>query len=243
MAASSRRIAQICREDIAPGGAEATRAWVGALQGLGFQRTRGVRARPVLMKMRFVQEVMLQEAVSATINSTEPSLDFVPDMAGVGDPIWRHDEHLSRKESKNEEKEGGKKAAAKVKGSAKLPARRLTAGRALATMQWTEDEEKLIREAKGKRQQGREKLRLMHNRTADEKGHHRIKKYQNDGKIWCEKCGQWQKVKRISQWPMTKCQTNAERGKVKSHQEFKGAKRVKPEESCQEKTKRKGKTV
>ena len=76
-----------------------------------------------------------------------------------------------------------------------MPAQRLTVGRALATMQWNEDEEKLIREAKGKRQQDREKLRLMHNRTADEKGHHRIKKYRNDGKIWCEKCGQWREVK------------------------------------------------
>jgi hypothetical protein len=45
----------------------------------------------------------------------------------------------------------------------------------------------------------------MHNRTADEGKHHRIKKYQNGGKIWCEKCGQCREVKRITQWPMTKC--------------------------------------
>jgi hypothetical protein len=63
----------------------------------------------------------------------------------------------------------------------------------------------MVEGVKGKRNQGREKLRLMHNRSADEKGHHKIKRYENDGKIWCEKCGRSSGVKRISQWPITKC--------------------------------------
>ena len=43
------------------------------------------------MKRKFVQEVLLQEAVRAAIGSTEASLDFVPDMAGVGEALWTHE--------------------------------------------------------------------------------------------------------------------------------------------------------
>ena len=77
--------------------------------------------------------------------------------------------------------------------------------RALAIVVWSEEEEELIRQVHGKRNQGRERQRLMHNRTADEKGFHRIERYKEDGKIKCERCGQCSEVKRMTQWPMTTC--------------------------------------
>ena len=86
-----------------------------------------------------------------------------------------------------------------------MQVRRLTAGRALAAVHWTEAEKKIIEEVRGKRNQGREKIRLMHNRSAGEKGHHRMKRYEHDGRIWCEQCGKRAEVKRITQWPTTKC--------------------------------------
>ena len=88
MAASSRRVAYLCREHIAPGGKKALDAWVGTLQGLGFARARGMKARPVLMKRNFVQQVLLQEAIRAATSSTQATLDFAPDMAGAGEPLW-----------------------------------------------------------------------------------------------------------------------------------------------------------
>ena len=100
------------------------------------------------------------------------------------------------------------KAAATI-SRAKLQARRLTTGRALAAVQWTEEaEERFIGEVKGKRDQRRGKLRLMtHNRSADEKGHHSIKRYQGSRHIWCEKCGEGRdvNVKRQTQLPLTMC--------------------------------------
>jgi hypothetical protein len=65
---------------------------------------------------------------------------------------------------------------------------------------------------KGKRKQGREMLRLMHNRSADEKGHHRVKRCGTDGRIWCEKCGKSSNVKRLTQWLLTKCRGNVAGG-------------------------------
>ena len=78
MAASSRRLACLCREDIASGGKEALNALVGTLQGLGFARARGMQARPLLMKRNFVQQVLMQEAVKAATSNTDPTLDFFP---------------------------------------------------------------------------------------------------------------------------------------------------------------------
>ena len=107
MAASSGRLACLCREDIASGGKEALNALVGTLQGLGFARARGMQARPVLMKRSFVQQVLLQEAVKAATRNTDPTLDFVPDMAGVGEPTWTHEETLDPET--NEKRKGNYK--------------------------------------------------------------------------------------------------------------------------------------
>ena len=48
-------------------------------------------------------------------------------------------------------------------------------------------------------------VRLMHNRSADEQRYYRIKRYENDGRVWCDECGKSAEVKRITQWPTTKC--------------------------------------
>ena len=160
----------------------------------------------------------------AVTSNTEPTLDFVPDMAGVGEPKWTHEEYQtpggSEREAAKAESTGTRKpkdkAAGKI-GRAKLQVRRLTAGRALAAVHWTEEEKKQIGEVRGKRNEGREKVRLMHNRSADEKGHHRIKRYENDGRIWCENCCKSAEVKRITQWPTTKCR--GERGEEDQREE------------------------
>jgi len=166
----------------------------------------------MLMKRSFVHQVLLQEAVRAATSSTEPTLDFIPDMAGVGGPMWTHKESQDPEESEKEvakrDRTGGTRLNVRAgvrTAKAKLQVRRLTAGRALAAMHWTEEEKKIIADVKGKRNQGREKIRIMHNRSADEKGHHRTKRYDSDGKIWCEKCGKSAEVKRLTQWPTTKC--------------------------------------
>ena len=102
MPAGSRTIAQTCKEEFAPAKRKASSAWVGALQGLGFGTVCGIQARPVLMERKFVQEVLLQEAVRAVIGSTEASLDFVPDMAGIGDALWTYRKSEGANENKKE---------------------------------------------------------------------------------------------------------------------------------------------
>ena len=120
-------------------------------------------------------------------------------MAGVGEPIWTHEETLDPEANgKNKGKVQAKSKTSATKTKAKLQVRRLTARRALAATQWTEEEKTLIGEVKGKRKQGREMLRLMHNRSADEKGHHRVKRCGTDGRIWCERCGKSSNVKRLT---------------------------------------------
>ena len=164
MAASSRRIAHLCQEDIAPGGKNSLRTWVSTLQGLGFARVRGIQARPIMIKRDFVQQVLLQEAVRAATNDTIPNLDFVPDMAGAGEPKWAQEDswkilETDRRESGGEQKCGKTlKGPTKIAGGAKMQRRRLTASRALAVVQWTEEEKTLIAEVKGNRNQGREKV-------------------------------------------------------------------------------------
>ena len=113
MAASSRRIAQICREDISPGGRKATNTWVGTLRGLGFGTVRGIQAKPVLMKRNFVQQVLLQEAVHAATNLKEATLNFVPDMSGVGEPQWEHGNDLSPKHGKKKKEDPTQKTPTK----------------------------------------------------------------------------------------------------------------------------------
>ena len=79
-------------------------------------------------------------------------------------------------------------------------------------MQWTDEEAAQIRDTQGERNRARERQRLMHNRTADEKGHHKINRYGGDNKIWCAKCGQNRNANRMTQWPKTICHGKAETG-------------------------------
>ena len=134
-------------ERTSPQEGKTIRAWVGTLQGLGFTRVRGVQARPVLMKRSFVHQVLLQEAVRAVTSNTEPTLDFIPDMAGVGEPKWTYEENQTAEESQREaakadntgKRKSKVRSGAKI-GRAKLQVRRLTAERALAAVHWTEAE-------------------------------------------------------------------------------------------------------
>ena len=129
---------------------------------------------------------------------------------------------------------------------------RLTAARALAVVVWDDEEEKLIRQVHGKRNKLRELQRLMHNRTAEEKGHHIIERYKSDGKIRCQKCGQCSDVKRMTQWPKTRCEKNEvkkegrgratergkEKGKPKREKTAKGKSSVKKNEGQKKKKKK-----
>ena len=81
---------------------------------------------------------------------------------------------------------------------------RLESRRILNTVVWTEGEEESIEKCRGERQKTRERHRLLHNRTAREKGQHIILEGWRE-RIKCATCGREAAWMTVLQWPRTKC--------------------------------------
>ena len=75
MAAMSRRIEVLFKEEVVPGGLQGRRCMVHTLGGMGYVGAiNGIRGRPRLLCPRVVQEVLMMEAVRAGNRGEAPSI-------------------------------------------------------------------------------------------------------------------------------------------------------------------------
>ena len=86
----------------------------------------------------------------------------------------------------------------------RMPKTRLERRRVLNAVAWTEEEENSIEACRGARAKTRERNRLLHNRSAAERGQH-ILAPSPGAKMKCIACGEEAEWRRILQWLKTRC--------------------------------------
>ena len=106
MAASTRRIEEICSENVNPGGRTKTKALIGSLRPLGFTWQRGIGERPRLLRKEVVNQVLLEEAAKARQEGRAPTTKHIPDIRSRGGPLWRHGPDVNHKGHEEQEAEG-----------------------------------------------------------------------------------------------------------------------------------------
>ena len=196
MKAASAKIEQLFNEETVPGGVKG-HLNSGALQPMGYFRATGIAVTPILMKKRQVDSILLDRAVQAKLNSISPTLNFVPDLGQIGQPLWRHGYEQSQRRRLR-----GKQAPKQVH---RRP-RNLKVKTAviLKHVKWTEEEKKSIDRAKSRVERQREEKRHLHNRARQDDTH-RLASLIGMTHMACERCGKRCNLSYLSAWPNTKC--------------------------------------
>ena len=211
MASATRRMEDLCQENVNPGGREKTKALVGSIRPLRFPWQRGICQRPRLLRKEVVNQVLLEEATRAATEGRAPTTKHTPDIRSRGGAMWRHGGDMDHKGYEGQMMEECESEGEKEEGEdqqTRMPKTRLERRRVLNAIVWTEDEEKSIEARKGERMKTRERNRLLHNRGAAERGQHVIAPALG-GEMRCMKCGEGAAWRRILQWPKTRCKARA----------------------------------
>ena len=80
MASATRSIEELCQETVNPGRRNKAKGLVRSIRPLGFTWQRGIRKRPKLLRKEVVNQVLLEEAIRAATDGTEPNTKHIPDI-------------------------------------------------------------------------------------------------------------------------------------------------------------------